>query len=81
MPTGWDKWNATSARLAAIETHAIMMKREAGKIQELLEPMRERPNFETRTENALRKLDIELVTLSAFVKACRDIYARLEPTA
>ena len=81
MPTDWDKWDSTSARLMAIETHTRYMKRDAGKIGELLRGMKQRPGFETLTEDALRKLDIELVTLSAFVKACRDIYSRLEPTA
>ena len=80
MPN-WEDWEATSARLMAIETHTRYMKQEAGKIEELLRGMKQRPGFETTTEDALRKLDIELATLSAFVKACRDIYSRLEPTA
>ena len=81
MPTDWDKWDSTSARLMAIETHTRYMKRDAGKIGELLRGMKQRPDFETMAEDALRKLDIELATLSAFVRACRDIYSRLEPTA
>ena len=81
MATDWDKWDETSARLSAIEVHTRYMKQEAGKIEELLRGMKQRPGFETLTEDALRKLDIELTTLSAFVKACRDIYSRLEPTA
>ena len=81
MATDWDKWDETSARLSAIEVHTRYMKQEAGKIEELLRGMKQRPGFETLTEDALRKLDIELATLSALVKACRDIYSRLEPTA
>ena len=79
--TDWDKWNETSARLSAIETHTRYMKQEAGRIEELLRGMKQRPQFETITEDALRKLDIEMSALCAFIKACRDIYSRLAPTA
>lgn len=81
MPTDWDKWNVTTARLGALKWHVGQMKQEAGKIHEIIDAMCERPSFETEAEADLKILKIEIDTLSAFVKACIEIYHKLPETA
>ena len=78
MGADWKDWDRTSAILAGLEYRSTEIKRNAGEMQLILEAMRSRPCFETKAQDALKKLEVEMASIAAFVKAVREQYERLE---
>ncbi len=74
-------WEQTSAQLQYIEDRCKAMKREAGKIQSMLEFMRGRPAFETLCEDQMKQLEGEIAVLYAFIKASRECFLKLPEVA
>lgn len=74
-------WDQMQAQLNYIEDRCKAMKREAGKIQEMLEFMKGRPNFETLCHDQMKILENDIAVLHAFMKACNEHYSRLPEVA
>ena len=74
-------WEQTSAQLQYIEDRCKAMKREAGKIEDMLRFMKGRPNFETLCEDQMKQLENEIGMLFAFVKASRQHFLSLPEVA
>lgn len=74
-------WDQTRAQLQYIEDRCKSMKRDAGKIQDMLTYMKERPAFETMCEDEMKTLEADIGVLHAFIKAAREHYRKLPETA
>ena len=74
-------WEQTQAKLQLLESYSKEMQRTAAKMQLVLTDMTERPAFETRAEDELRRLEIELTVLVSFTRAAIELYSNMKPTA